>query len=285
MNACQTADNLRNAKGRLRRWLIGCFTVITTSSVAAHETWILPDKFIVPSDTEVKFEVTSGMEFPRLEAPVRIERIASARYRLNDRTHSLTNLETKSNSLVVRQAFPADGVATLSIDLKPYEITLKGDTVEHYLEEIDASNEIRSQWADQIGRYPWKEQYTKHAKTFVAIGNIENDESWRKSIGSALEIVPTTNPFQVIAGKEFTVELQSDSRLLADVSIGLIMARDKKRAFRRTNDEGKATFRMERPGHAMLFAVHLRFDESSHMWISDFCNLTIHVRPEKRKSL
>jgi hypothetical protein len=50
----------------------------------AHETWVLPSKFVATPGEEVRFDVTSGMTFPAPESPIRADRVASAAYSLNE---------------------------------------------------------------------------------------------------------------------------------------------------------------------------------------------------------
>ena len=92
-------------------------------------------------------------------------------------------------------------MATVWLDLKPKDITLDDGQVAEYLDEIGATDELRSEWAVRKGRVPWKETYTKHAKSFVAVrGGDGDDRSWAEGVGSALEIVPATSPFAVEVG-------------------------------------------------------------------------------------
>lgn len=253
--------------------------VITLVSFAqAHETWIMPAAFEIEAGQELRFNAMSGMEFPKPEGPIRLERIAKAAFRLGAEELELKGLEATKSSLVIRQAFSKSGVATIWLDLKPNKIQLDDETVEEYLDEIDASKAIRRLWSNQRGKLPWNESYTKHAKTFVVVGDASADTSWGEPVGAALEIVPDSSPFSIRAGQDFPVRVLSDSEPLAGLPIGLLIEGTTKRVFRVTNEKGEVTLPMNRPGRAMIFGVYLRFDDEQQKWISDFCNLTVRIQ-------
>jgi len=266
---------------RARNLAAGLLGAALAASAFAHETWMMPSTFSAKVGEEVRFDVSSGLAFPRLENPVKVERIATAAYRLGPDVVALKNLTTAGTSLVVRQAFPKDGVATVRVDAKPKDIELKDDEVAEYLDEIDATAEIRSIWAGQKGRIPWKETYTKHAKTFVAIGDAAEDRSSANSLGAALELIPTASPFTIEAGKDLTVVLQANSKPVPNLPVGLLMEGASDRVFRTTDAEGRATFPIAKAGRAMLFAVDLRLASDGRSWRSEFCTMTVeaHVAP------
>jgi uncharacterized GH25 family protein len=259
----------------------GVAAFVSVLAIAAyahgHETWMLPTPFSARIGETVRFEMSSGMEFPRLENAIRPERVASASFRLGGELVELKGLKTSTTSLVVRHAFRKNGVATVAVDLKPKDIQLTDDQVAEYLDEIGATESLRSTWAGRKGSVPWTESYTKHAKTFVAVGVTKDDRSWAEGLGSAFEFVPATSPFAVETGHEFTVQLQANGHPVPALPVGLLMEGAETRAFRTTDAEGRATFPITSTGRAMLFAVDLRLAKNGTSWQSDFCTMTFAV--------
>jgi uncharacterized GH25 family protein len=247
------------------------------SAAPAHETWMMPSAFTASVGQEVRLDVGSGMEFPLPESPIQAGRVTSAKYRLGGGEFDAAASTTNEGSLVLRQTFERAGLATVWLDLKPKEIVLTDDEVAEYLDEIDATLSVRSAWASQKGHRAWKETYTKHAKTFVAVGDASRDASWKLGVGAALEIVPTGNPSAVAVGGDFPVELWAGSKPLPNVSVGLMAEGSTHRVFRTTDAGGRATFPIERPGRALLFAVWLRPAADGQSWISDFCTVTFEA--------
>jgi uncharacterized GH25 family protein len=266
---------------RERLVIAGLLVSILAVSVFAHETWMMPSAFSAKVGEEVRLDATSGMSFPRLESPILADRVAKAAYRLGQDVFEVTGLKNAETSLVLRQSFAKAGIATIWLDLKPKEIELTDEEVAEYLDEIHATEKVRSIWAGQKGRVAWRESYTKHLKTFVAVGDAMKDASWSVSTGAALEIVPKTNPCSFEVGQDFTVELQTESKPLPGLPVGLFMGGAKDRVFRTTNANGRATFPVAAEGRAMLFTVRLQPAKDGKSWMSDFCTMTFEIRKKK----
>ena len=252
--------------------------LVPIATASAHETWIMSSAFAAKAGEEARLDVTTGMEFPTFETAVRAERIANASYRLGKDRVELKSFKAQDKSLAITQSFPKSGIATVWLDLKPREIELSDEKVAEYLDEIGATAEVRKTWAVQKGRIPWKETYTKHAKTFIAVGNPGDDRSWKTPVDMKLEIVPISDPFSAVAGKDFVARLLADGKPLAKAPIGLMSKSMKGRVFETTDADGKATFALRDAGEAMLFAVHLRLDKDGQRWLSDFTTMTFRVR-------
>lgn len=262
---------------RVRTLAAGLTVAAVAVAALAHETWMTPSTFSAKVGDDVRFDLTSGMSFPRLESPIKAERVSAASFRLDKHVVGVLSLKAAERSLVFHQAFPKDGVATVWLDLKPKNIELTDDKVEEYLDEIDATDEIRSVWSARRGHGAWKETYTKHAKTFVAIGSVSADRSWADGVGQALEIVPVSSPLTVGVGDSLAIELRLDGKRLSGLSVGLRVEGAKAALFRTTDGDGRAAFPMTKGGRAMLFAVRLVPVEDGRSWTSDFCTLTFEI--------
>jgi hypothetical protein len=217
------------------------------------------------------------MSFPEPESAVRPERVAAAAYRIDGRRVEMATREESARSLVLVERFRGGGLATAWIELGPREIELTDDDVEEYLDEIGAGPDLRAIWAAQRGRLPWKETYTKQAKTFVALGRSRGDRSWSRPVGLALEIVPLASPLAVSVGRPFTVELLAGGEPAAAAAVGLMVEGGSERVFRTTDARGRATFEPSRAGRALLLAVQLQFRPDAQRWVSEFTTLTLPV--------
>jgi uncharacterized GH25 family protein len=261
-----------------RAAVVTTLLLICAGSALAHETWLSPSAFRTKVGGEVRLDLTSGMEFPRLEGAIQPERVARAAVRLRGVESELSGLSAQKASLSMRQSFAKEGIATLWFDLKPKQIELTDDKVAEYLDEIDAAPDVRATWATQKGKVPWRETYTKHAKTFLAVGNTGDDRSFGDAVGSALELVPATSPLAARVGNDLTVRLLAGSKPLASVAVGLLTEGGARRVFKVTDADGAATFPLSRAGRAMLFAVRLARADDATSWSSHFCTLTLEVR-------
>lgn len=242
---------------------------------AAHETWLTPASFAVTPGARVRVALTSGMGFPKLESPIRPERVQRAGFRLGAAADSLGPWRADSVSLAASHAAPRAGLATAWVELGPRDIALADAQVEEYFAEIGADSTLRAQWAAREGRMPWKEFYTKHAKTFVAVGEATADSSWREPAGMGVELVPRFSPAAVRAGDVVSIVLLRDGRPVPNASVGILQG-PAGRAFAHTNADGVASLTVTRPGPALFFTVLLR--PAGEHWESDFSTLTVNAR-------
>ena len=243
-------NNLRFAAGLL---LLG----VLTASTLAHDTWLAPDKFSVPPKTTVTLDLTSGMEFPKLDAGPKPERVESAKCRLAGRTFDMKDMTSAAKSLQLKAELTEPGVATLWLKLPPKALELKPEEVEHYLEEVSPPEEFRKQWAEMNPKR-WRELYAKHQKTFVRVGQPQSDTSWREPVGTFLEIVPEKDPTAVKAGDDFPVRVLKDGQPLPGFSLNAVAANETKGETGQTDAEGRVTFRLNKAGAWLLRGTDIR---------------------------
>ena len=252
--------------------------LFSLATVFAHDTWIIPNKFHVRPGENLILDLTSGMEFPKLDVGPKRERIQAVMCRLNGNTSELTDFAEAPNSLRIKAALAQTGIATLWVKSPAKEIELKPDQVQEYLDEIDAAASVRTQWAAPKEPKRWRESYRKHSKTFVRVGDGNADMSWREPVGMFLEIVPEKNPTALRAGEDFPVRVLKDGKPFPDFSLGIVGAGEAKGAIQKTNEAGRAIFRLGKAGPCLLRGTDLRKSAREVVeWESDFTTLTIEV--------
>jgi uncharacterized GH25 family protein len=207
----------------------------------AHDTWLAPDKFKAAPGSTVTLDITIGMEFPKLDAGPKPERVEAAKCRLAGETFDLDQPTGAANSLQFNANLRQSGLATIWVKLKPRALELKPDEVQHYLDEVDAPPAIRKAWQDMKEKR-WRESYTKHTKTFVRVGETEDDHSWAEPVGAALEIVPERDPMAIGAGEMLPVRVLKNGAPFADFSINAVAFGETKGETRRTDLEGRVRF-------------------------------------------
>ena len=65
----------------------------------AHDTWILPTAFHVPTGGTVELDMTSGMGFPRNDTAVTADRIADSGFRIGTSRGPLTPSRSTDGAL------------------------------------------------------------------------------------------------------------------------------------------------------------------------------------------
>ncbi|MEP6742059.1 MAG: hypothetical protein ABJB61_06125, partial [bacterium] len=121
--------------------------LLFVSDAIAHDTWLIPERFSIPTNSIVLLNLTSGMAFPALETSIKSDRVDRAHYRLAGQTFVLSDISSGPRSLRFQALLSAAGIATFWVELKPRLLELTPKQVQEYLEEIDASPIVRQQWA------------------------------------------------------------------------------------------------------------------------------------------
>jgi len=248
------------------------------SAAAAHDTWLQPRRTAVLPGTIAQLDLTSSDKFAVFDTAIKLDRIERARARLNGKTFDIRPGGPEKKSLELRVALPEPGVATLWLSLAPQSIEMNRKQVQHYLDEIDAPPLLTQAWFAGKGAKPWREIYSKHAKTFVRVGRPKGDRSWSEPVGMALEIVPERDPTTLRAGDEFPVSVFKNGTPLIDFSLGIMREGRSNRPFKKTDASGRAVFKLGRAGKWLLRGTELRSSNKPGIdWESDFTTLLFVV--------
>jgi uncharacterized GH25 family protein len=265
----------------LRVSVASSLIVALASCAFAHDTWLIPDRFVVERDSVVNLDLTSGMAFPALDTSIKPERIDRALCRLAGHSFELKEYSAASKSLLFKARLSESGIATMWVELKPKSLVLTTKLVNEYLDEIGASELIRQQWAKAKRPRRWREVYTKHSKTFVRVGEPQSDRSWAEPVGMRLEIVPEKDPTALRVGEELAVRVLKNGAPLPGFSVGIVSTNDAKGNIRKTDAEGRATFRLDRGGRWLVRVTELRKSTQAGIdWESDSTTLTFQVGSE-----
>ena len=263
---------------KLRLFPALLFSASLATPAFAHDTWLIPDQFNLAPKSTVTLDMTSGMEFPKLDAGPRPERVQSAKCRLAGKTFEITNKAAAPHSLQLKAELPEAGIATFWVVLPPRSIELKPEEVKEYLDEVDAPEGLRKQWAE-MKEQRWRESYTKHQKTFARVGDPIPDLSWTALVGTFLEIVPEKDPTTLKAGDDFPVRVLKDGKPFAGFSLNALGAGQTKGETRKTDSDGRATFRVDMVGRWLLRGTDIRkSNQPDTDWESDFVTLTVEAK-------
>ena len=249
-----------------------------STAAQAHDTWLIPDQFKVAAKSGITLDLTSGMEFPKLDTGPKPERVEGALCRLAGQMSDVTTKSAAPNSLQFKTELVDDGIATIWVELPNRSIELKPEEVKEYLDEVDAPEALRKQWAEMKDPR-WRESYSKHAKTFVQVGDPDADLSWQEPVGLPLEIVPEKDPTALKAGDDFPVRVLKQGKPFANFSLNAIAAGETKGETRKTDAEGRATFRLGKKGRWLFRGTDIRKSSQPDTdWESDFTTLTLEVK-------
>jgi hypothetical protein len=137
------------------------FAVSLATGAFAHDTWLIPDQFNLAPKSTVTLDMTSGMEFPKLDTGPKPERVQSAQCRLAGKTFEITNKAAAPHSLQFKAELPEAGVATFWVKLPPRSIELKPEEVKEYLDEVGSRV-----WAIRRPTSPGRHRWEHFSRSF-----------------------------------------------------------------------------------------------------------------------
>ena len=265
----------------MRRSILVAFTltaILIAAAARAHDTWLLPAKFRAAPGGKVELALTSGMAYPASETAIDPARVERSGLRLAGKTTELTLGEKGKDALALTATTASAGVATLFVELHPRTLDLTPEEVDEYLAEIGAAPSVRERYLAMPTPRRWRETYTKHAKTFVRVGEPDADRSWTEPLGLAFELVPESDPTALQPGGQLAVRLLRGGKPAAGMAIGLVREGSPDGVLRTTDESGRATFSLPTAGRWLLRATDLRPSDSKDVdWLSDFTTLTFEV--------
>lgn len=259
--------------------------LLTFLPLQAHDTWLLPQKFRLKPEERSILALTSGMAFPSNEFAILPERVNQAFVLLAGEKTVLAKREKMPKALQFPIMLPNVGVATAFVSLLPKTLDLSPKLVREYLREIGASDSLQSVWknvpnTDKTKR--WREEYTKHTKTFVFVGKEESyrqDSSWQTPCGMTLEILPESHPGLLHPASVFPVQVLLNGKPLANFLLECLLQGKKHGIMRKTDSAGRVHFPLRIPGRYLLRGTLLQPSQSNALdWQSHFTTLTFEVQ-------
>jgi uncharacterized GH25 family protein len=252
--------------------------VATALPCFAHDTWLMPRSPRATEDKPAIVDLTSGTAFPKIESAIKSDRVVSGGWRTSSANGRADRFEDGDASLVAQYAPSGEGTAVLFVTLKPKEIELEADEVAHYFDEIGASEALRRHWEEAGEDATFRETYTKHAKTFVRVGDGDGaDATCLRPVGFAVELIPQSDPTALSVGDELVVKaVRGGDDELESFAVGFVCGATGEAELVRTNESGKVAFTISSPGWWMVRATELRH-QADGTFKSDFVTMTFFV--------
>ncbi|HXE76433.1 MAG TPA: DUF4198 domain-containing protein [Candidatus Xenobia bacterium] len=258
-------------------------TVVLWAAVclAAHDTWLVPQRFRVEVGRPVQVALNTSEAFPASEAAAAPDRIASFEAVTASGRAPVSGYRVDGNSLVA-EVTPGPGTTIVAAATKPRLIVLKPEDFNGYitaerLEAIVAARKARGD-DDNDGR----ERYSKIAKLALCAPK-PAAVAFEKPLGLKVEILPLTDPCELEQGRELAVQVLFDGKPLAGVWLtgGYAGVRGHDYpVWVRTDAEGRARVKLDRKGAWFVRVLHMvpsnEFEDAD--WQSWFSTFTFEVR-------
>lgn len=162
-------------------------------------------------------------------------------------------------------------------------VTLDGAKFEKYLadEGLQRISALRAQRG--LAAAPAHEIFSRYAKSLVEVGG-DPGSGYERVLGLRLELVPERNPYTLAPGGELPVRLLYGGAPLAGAQVAAISKEQPGRQLAvRTDAQGRARLRLDRPGPWLVKAVHMIAAPagSGAEWESFWASLTFNL-PARR---
>jgi uncharacterized GH25 family protein len=251
--------------------------VLAAGASFAHDTWLLPERPHLEPGERLVLDLTSAMDFPRPETAVNPDRLLARGVRLGGKRHELAP-EPGAKALRLSVELDRPGIAAAWIESHPRTLQLTPKEVEEYLKEVGLFETIGAEWK-KSGSTSWDESYVKIAKSYVRVGKPADDRTWEEPLGLALEMIPGTDPTMIRAGDAFPVRLLLSGKPISGLPVGAVAA-GAHASMAKTDQDGRASITLDRPGPWLLRATLIRPEEGTPgKFTSIFTTLTLHVGP------
>lgn len=192
-----------------RMWLAGrataaalCVLLVVTSAAAAHDFWIIPDAFAVPSGASVSMQGQTSSLFPTSVSAVTPDRIVEARVLIVNQSVSVPDASVSGTSLRLAYKPTSTGQHVIGVQLAPRSVRETPASFRRYL-DLEGAPEARQRYEREgklppIGGDSITRRYAKYAKTFVEVG--KGPRAFSHVVGHPLEMIPLSDPGSLTVG-------------------------------------------------------------------------------------
>jgi len=173
-------------------------------AVAAHDLWLVPQKYRCSAGESVKIAANTGMDFPQSTGPVTPDRIRRFFYAGVAGRQDITGYEIEDKSLIATVSFEEPGSYVVAAELKPKMIELDAESFNDYVLHDGLKRVYDLRKRKGLLDEDAVEFYSKFPKTIVQVGDAP-DDSPTLPLGLNLEIVPGVNPYKLSVGDSLEV--------------------------------------------------------------------------------
>jgi uncharacterized GH25 family protein len=246
-------------------------------ALVAHDSYIMPAKFVTESGTPLLVSIHNGDSFPVSEHATDPSRLAEVRLTDGSRVTDLRIMGRATHGLV---KLTKGGSHYIAAYLHPRPLELPGPKFEAYLREEGLLHVIDARKRKNMMAAAGREIYTKYAKAYLVCD--QPDKGYSVPVGHEIEFVPEADPRGLQAGSTLTVRVLFRGKPLPDAQVQKAWAAGAKPGHAvagRTDRNGRLSVPIESDGKWRLHVVHMEpaRDSSKADWESFWASLTFEV--------
>jgi uncharacterized GH25 family protein len=245
------------------------------TAAAGHVFWLQPSEFHAKAGELVKLRFRVGDQFPGDVVPRDDARIVKFVWSGPEGERDVVGRDADEVAGIAR--FKEAGAYVFGYQCSPTAIMLESGKFDSYLEleGLDKIKKLRESAQDK----PVNEVYSRCAKAIVAVGD-SGTGAFDHVFGLRIELVPETAPDRVLDSGSMTVRLLKDGKPLAGALVKAHQGVEwGKPVSARTDEQGRATLAIDKPGVWVLNAVEMMAApaESKADWESLWASLSFEL--------
>jgi uncharacterized GH25 family protein len=237
--------------------------LVLAGGASAHDHWLVPARRFVPPGTPVDVHHFFGERLSP-EGEHKLDKAKFARITLvAPKWARELRYEGKEGQKPLLTVSAPAGASLVVADRTPHYLTLEPDVFEAYLAEEHQDDAMALRAAKNERRKPGRERYTRFMKTLVVWGDdaaASRQNAYGVEAGQRLEIVLETDPLKAKVGDILTLRVMFEGKPLQRAFAQALVKDDLSSTSydARTNEEGRASFKIVRSGTWVARLVHVR---------------------------
>lgn len=280
-NICGSHTLLLTQKELVMRRLT-LLLALLASPVSAHEFWLKPLAYEVPTDATMMVEIVNGSDFTGQKLPYLPQRFALFNDVVDGQAFAIKG--RTGDSPAVRLPNPPEGLNVLVYQARDAIVNYDDwDTFVRFTEHKDLQGALEKHRARGLAEEAFTEVYSRYSKSLVGVGNSAGKDT---RTGLETEIVALDNPYtdDVSGGMRFQLFYRDDVRANVRFEVydrapdGTVT-----RTFYKTDGQGTVKVPVQKGHEYMADAVLLREPaadkaaQSGALWESLWANMTWQV--------
>ena len=190
-----------------------------TSSVLAHDFWLIPDAFSIAADSTIRINGRSGTRFPNGSA-VQPARVADARIVGAASQTTITEMSVEGSSLRLFQKPSAPGQYLVVIGLTPRQSRSTPAGLSRFLRAEGGADEATRLERENAfaGRDSVVYHSASYATTIVQLGK-GGPTAYDNSTGQPLQFIPLADPLRSRVGDTLHVRIEGNGKPLPNTGL------------------------------------------------------------------
>ena len=237
---------------------ITCLFILCAISVAAHEFWLQPDKFIYKKGEKATIRFQVGENFEGENWKGNQSKIIILSLFQNNIKKDLTSLLSSNNGDSLQLILPREGTSLIAFNGINSFIQLEATKFNEYLKEDGLKEAIEYRKQHNETEDSSREFYQRSVKTVLQVDN-KYDDTYKQATNLPVDIIPQSHPYKLKNGEVISFKILFQQKPLANHLIKLWHRINNKTIFteKLSDKKGLVNFQITTSGKWMISTVQM----------------------------